>query len=495
MFKRVFLFSLIAIGIALFSFLAPNAQSRWSIWVYQAESGRLLRVDQNGSVSNTQDIPAQISESLIISPQGDKVAYLATSQTIIIQDLNTGVDLARIGLSNIGASHSDEDYLLLNTASFNETGSVLVYGEILAGFGWQIHIFDISTGSISHTLHYNDALTSNYPNLHAGIIPQIQSVYGDTVTFSTDPQWPVGVRSYHWFYGGAILSETVASPSFNAVSFPYSGDIVNPLFDDDFPADNEDFRHDFQQRNSLQAYVLAEGRFPFYFEPELDLEHVWFIQGGERLLVEAYVDEIRRVWIILGRDGNEIRRQPVAGTDVYGTPDGFVYATPVESQTAIVEVNTRTLANAGETLWIQPDSWQVVWAGENRPEAPLESWSRLGNIQADPSGLPGPDATPTLAPSPNAFRDVGMAIQVFVPDEGFLNLRDAPSTDSNILTILESGTRGLITDGPVDSEGYIWWEIRVDNRTGWVVEALPDSLALIPPQLIITHTPSPSPTP
>jgi hypothetical protein len=492
--KRYFIFFIIIIGSISLSLLATSAQARWSIWVYQAESGRLLRVDNQGSVIATQDIAAS-AQNLVIAPNGDKAAYLISSRQLIVKDLNNGSQIAAIGLSEIGIPHDEHDRLLLYQAAFDESSNNLVYAEILGGLGWQIHLYDLNSAMIRYTLRYRDAMASNFPTLHAGIIPQIQSIYGDTITFNVDPRLPIGIHSYHWFYRGAILSETVAAPNFESAYFPYSGDIVNPLADNRFPAENEDFRFDFEQHNSLHAYVLANGRFPFFFDPELDLEQVWFIQAGERLLVQAYVDEIRHVWIILGRDGNEIRRQPVAGTDIVGTPDGFVYATRVENQTAIVEVDTRTLANAGETLWLQPGIWRIVWAGQNQPENTLPAWTQLGDVQVDPSGSASPDTTPTLAPPPNAFRRVGMAIQIFVPDEGYLNLRDAPSSNSNVVTLLESGSRGTIISGPVTAEGFIWWEITVDNRSGWVVESLPDSLALIPPQLIATRTPTPSPTP
>ena len=112
----------------------------------------------------------------------------------------------------------------------------------------------------------------------------------------------------------------------------------------------------------------------------------------------------------------------------------------------------------------------------------------------DPSGLPSPLNTPTVVPLPKPFREVGMEIQVFVSD-GYLNLRDAPSTNSTVLTLLESGARGVILDGPVEADGFVWWEIGIDGRKGWVVESLPDNLAIIPPQVILTRTPTPSPTP
>jgi hypothetical protein len=499
--RRYLLIVLTIIGI-LFVAMANQAQSRWSLWVYQAETGQLLRVDNNGSVTGSLMLSMPLSaarsdstplQSPVIAPAGDKIAYLANPEQIVIQDLGSGQVLGEIGMSEIGLPHNRDDRLILGDVAFSTDSQQVVYSEYLGGFGWQIQVYDIASQSILATLRSNSEVVRNFPAIHGGIRPKIISIQGDRISFSADIRQPVGIHSYHWFYLGNILSETVAAPNFQAVSFPYSGEIVLPLWDWRSQANNPDFRYDYQQSNSLHAYRQLEGRFPLVFSPDLNIERVWFIQGGERLLLQAYEDEIHSYWLIIGRDGQELRRLPVAGSDVTGTPDGFVYTTPVGEQTAVVLVNTKTLANAGETLWVQPNHWRILWAGVNQAETALSSFVALGAAYQDPSGVPNPLATPTLAPGYNPFRYVGMEIQVWVPEEGFLNLRDTPSTSGNVLTLLESGTRGHILSGPVEADGFIWWEIQLSGRSGWVVESLPASLALIPPQNLptpVTITPT-----
>lgn len=489
---RYFLF-ILTILILLMAAMANQAQSRWSLWVYQAETGQLLRVDNNGSVTNTIEMREPAPQSLVISPAGDRGAYYITPQRIILRNLDSGQILAEIGLSEIGLPHNQDDRLLLSDVAFSSDNTTFVYSEYLGGLGWQIQVYDIATASIVATLPSNGELVNNFAALHGGVQPKIISILGDRISFSADIRQPVGIHTYHWFYRGNILSESVAAPSLNALSFPYSGEIVLPLWDWRSQASNEAFRYDYQQNNSLQAYTQLEGRFPVIFTPDLNIERVWFIQGGERLLLQAFEDELHSFWIVLERDGSELRRLNVAGSDVTGTPDGFIYTTPVGEQTAVVLVNTRSMANAGETVWIQPNRWQIVWAGSNQPTGALNPFVPLANSYQDPSGVPNIAATPTLAPGYNELRYVGMEIQVFVPEEGYLNLRDTPSTNGNVLTLLESGTRGRIISGPVDADGFIWWEIEVNARTGWVVESLPASIALIPPQNLptpVTLTPT-----
>jgi hypothetical protein len=484
---------LLTILILLIAAVANQAQSRWSLWVYQAETGQLLRVDNNGSVTTTVEMRQPAPQSLVISPAGDRAAYLSNPQQIILRNLDTGEILAEIGLSDIGIAHNQDDRLILSDVAFSSDNQTFIYSEYLGGFGWQIQVYEIASASIIATLPSNGELVNNFAALHGGVQPKIISIQGDRISFSADIRQPVAVNTYHWFYRGNILSETVAAPSMNALSFPWSGEIILPLWDWRSQASNEAFRHDYQQNNSLQAYTQFAGRFPVIYTPDLNIERVWFIQGGERLLLQVFEDELHSYWLIMERNGSELRRLPVAGSDVTGTPDGFIYTTPVEQQTAVVLVNTRTLANAGETLWIQPNRWRIVWAGSNQPNGTLTSFVPLATSYQDPSGIPDIAATPTLAPAYNTLRYVGMEIQVFVPEEGYLNLRDAPSTTGNVLTLLESGSRGRIVGGSVEAEGFIWWEIEVNGRRGWVVESLPASVALIPPQNLptpVTLTPT-----
>lgn len=497
--RRLFIcLSLIIIGLCL-NLLATSAQATWSLWVYESSTGRLLRVDNNGQVVNSQNI-APIADNfypqnLVLSADGRKVVYPhPNNQHLSVLSLETGQVIAEIDLSEIGIAHNEDDWLYLSDVAFSTDSQQLVYVEILGGFGWQIHVYDFASNGIIQTLTYGDESAQHFPALHGGVLPIISQISGDRVTFSADIYYPVGIHSYHWYYQGDILSETVAAPTTNAVAFPYSNDFVTVIHDFRFPADNDDFRYRFFQRNALHAYNFNQGRFPIFFDPALSFEQAWFVQGGERLLAQAYLDEIRNIWVLIGRDGNEIRRYPVAGRDVTGTPDGFIYTTPVESQTAIVNVDTRNTETGGTTLWLQPGQWRILWAGSNQPSNALDNWVQLAQSLEDPTGIADRYSTPTPAPPYPAFRYIGQPIQIFVLEEGFLNLRDAPTTNSNVLTLLESGSRGTLIAGPVEAEGFIWWEVSIANRTGWVVEELEDSIALIPPQLIPSITPTPTAT-
>jgi uncharacterized protein YgiM (DUF1202 family) len=50
-----------------------------------------------------------------------------------------------------------------------------------------------------------------------------------------------------------------------------------------------------------------------------------------------------------------------------------------------------------------------------------------------------------------------------------LNLRDDATTAGNVTDVLGPGAIGTVLAGPVDADGYAWYQIDVDGVTGWAV--------------------------
>lgn len=48
-----------------------------------------------------------------------------------------------------------------------------------------------------------------------------------------------------------------------------------------------------------------------------------------------------------------------------------------------------------------------------------------------------------------------------------LNLRDDATTAGNVTDILGSGAVGTVLAGPIDADGYAWYQLDVDGVTGW----------------------------
>lgn len=66
----------------------------------------------------------------------------------------------------------------------------------------------------------------------------------------------------------------------------------------------------------------------------------------------------------------------------------------------------------------------------------------------------------------NKFRD-GDKVQT---NSGSVNIRNAPTTDGDIVATVASGTTGTITDGPTNANGFTWYRVATSQGDGWVVQ-------------------------
>jgi hypothetical protein len=79
-----------------------------------------------------------------------------------------------------------------------------------------------------------------------------------------------------------------------------------------------------------------------------------------------------------------------------------------------------------------------------------------------------PPPTPDLSVAPEAIT-VGYYAMVANTDDIGVSLRGGPSTDNVRLLLIPEGTPILVTGGPEEGNGFIWWQVRVDDNTeGWV---------------------------
>lgn len=122
----------------------------------------------------------------------------------------------------------------------------------------------------------------------------------------------------------------------------------------------------------------------------------------------------------------------------------------------------------------------------NSPDAVAESGvPTIIRITAPPTTIPTetpivptPTSIPTLTPSPTPDRLVapeeitsGFYAQVANTDGVGVNFRNGYGQSNEIVFVLDEGSVGLVIDGPIDSGGFVWWRIELDDTTqGWVVE-------------------------
>jgi hypothetical protein len=89
--------------------------------------------------------------------------------------------------------------------------------------------------------------------------------------------------------------------------------------------------------------------------------------------------------------------------------------------------------------------------------------------------------TPTSSPTP-APGQFAVGVYVFVTNTGGqgLNIHAETSINSKVLFSGNDAEVFLITDGPVDAEGFTWWRLSASydaTRTGWAVQ---NYLSVIP---------------
>lgn len=117
---------------------------------------------------------------------------------------------------------------------------------------------------------------------------------------------------------------------------------------------------------------------------------------------------------------------------------------------------------------------------ESTPEPTAPPAGSAGEPAAGATRPPAPEPTeqvPTeqVPPEEGASGDAAFAPEdrARINDSG-VNMRAAPTTGDSgtINATLEADTAVTIQSGPEESDGYVWWEIIVDEtgESGWVVE-------------------------
>lgn len=77
----------------------------------------------------------------------------------------------------------------------------------------------------------------------------------------------------------------------------------------------------------------------------------------------------------------------------------------------------------------------------------------------------GTEETPVTAPSSDVIT-VGGYVQVAA--QAGLSFRQQPNTNGPLVIVLDSGATLEVIGGPQEADGYVWWQLRMqDGREGW----------------------------
>jgi hypothetical protein len=113
-----------------------------------------------------------------------------------------------------------------------------------------------------------------------------------------------------------------------------------------------------------------------------------------------------------------------------------------------------------------------------------------------------------VAVVPATTIQVGGLVQVVNVGNSPLRARSSPGLDHPIETSFAENVQVEILSGPVEADGYIWWELQGDEGIGWCAESSPDGLQWLQPVQVAvqptrttvantepTNTPTPIATP
>ncbi len=75
-------------------------------------------------------------------------------------------------------------------------------------------------------------------------------------------------------------------------------------------------------------------------------------------------------------------------------------------------------------------------------------------------------------------------------DDDCLSIREQPALSAARTICMPDGNEAIILDGPIEADGFTWWQVAGDGFNGWAVDVymrLPEAIA----QLFATPTPTP----
>jgi mannose-6-phosphate isomerase-like protein (cupin superfamily) len=138
----------------------------------------------------------------------------------------------------------------------------------------------------------------------------------------------------------------------------------------------------------------------------------------------------------------------------------------------LADVTLYRLTVSGEESAATPvadDVANISVTGPIAEETPEPEATETPEATATAEPTAGPTKEPTVAPQGGNFQD-GQTVYV---NDSDVRLRDAPTTNSNIVTGLTIGQALTITGESVEADDIIWWPVTSpddETFTGWVAE-------------------------
>lgn len=87
-----------------------------------------------------------------------------------------------------------------------------------------------------------------------------------------------------------------------------------------------------------------------------------------------------------------------------------------------------------------------------------------------------PTVAPTTTMAPTAAPALGIGARALVVNLSGapLRAREAPSLSAGVIGRIAEGAEVLLRDGPVEADGYTWWQVEAADASGWVAGRSPE---------------------
>jgi serine/threonine-protein kinase len=146
---------------------------------------------------------------------------------------------------------------------------------------------------------------------------------------------------------------------------------------------------------------------------------------------------------------------------------------------------TATLAALVDTATLPPPEASPTFPSALDTPTPLPSWTPIPSLTPTATTTQTQVAVATWYPCAGSYPSrlkVGLRAYVSYDPPLPNRVRSQPNTTSNILGMLEVGEQMEILEGPVCSQGWIWWRISSMQKslTGWTAEGDQNDYWLVP---------------
>ncbi|MEZ4571284.1 MAG: SH3 domain-containing protein [Thermomicrobiales bacterium] len=111
--------------------------------------------------------------------------------------------------------------------------------------------------------------------------------------------------------------------------------------------------------------------------------------------------------------------------------------------------------------------------GNMTPSAPAVATTPVpgGGSATTPATTNPAEPTTDTGGNPDVGPYLGATVEVANTDGAGVNVRADATTSADILTVFLDGTQVTVIDGPVEAEGFTWWQITGNEvAAGWIVQ-------------------------